>query len=218
MFRLTTLIAALFMYCAAHAEVMEVAIWDPLPDVANSSPKTFANAMQVKAIHEKHGAQVSVARDTMGRLHYATTHASYAAMTKFYNSIQQDEAHAAFWSAAYADPSADQVASYTLDVVAAGEGGAVYEVFIWQPLPGKTASMFEHGMGAKPIHEKAGASVTILRDRINRMHYLLQFDSWEAHAKFMDTPSPEFNEYMQKVSVEPSADLVKNYRGFELQQ
>ena len=84
-------------------------------------------------------------------------------------------------------------------------------------LPGKTGAMFQQGMGAKPIHEKAGASVTILRDRLNRMHYLVQFDSWEAHAKFSDTPNPEFAEYMQKVSADPSAELVKTYLGFELQ-
>jgi hypothetical protein len=218
MLRLSTLLGALLVCAAAQAQVMQVFVWDPLPGVANSTPQTIQNAMQAKAIQEKHGAQISVAQDQLGRIHFAVSHASYAAMNKFYNSLQQDEAQAAFWKAANANPVADQVSNYMLDVVAAGTGGTVFEVFIWQPLPGKTGAMFEDGMGAKPIHEKAGASVTILRDRLNRMHYLVQFDSWEAHAKFSDTPNPEFAEYMQKVSADPSAELVKTYRGSELQR
>ena len=217
MLRLTMLTAALLIGMQAKAEVLEVAIWDPLPGVSNGAQQSIANAMKVKAIHEKHGAQVSVARDQMGRIHYAMRHDSYAAMTKFYGAAMADEDLAKFWEGANANPTADMVANYMLDVVAPGGNGPIYEVFIWQPLPGMTGAMFEAGMGAKPIHEKAGAKVTILRDRLNRMHYLLNFDSWEDMAKFWDTPNPEFEAYMQKVNQTPSAELVKNYRGFEIQ-
>lgn len=218
MLRITTIVVSMFISTVLHAEVWEVFIWEPLPGVANSNPQTFQNALKAKAIQEKHGAQVAVARDQLNNLHFSLVHESYAAMNKFYTALNQDEANAEFWQDGNANPTARLVASYNLDVIASGKGGPVYEVFIWQPLPGKVDAMVQAGMGAKPIHEKAGlASVSIAMDRLNRMHYVLEFESWDQHAKFWDTPNPAFNEYMQKVSQDPSAELVKNYRGGELQ-
>ncbi len=217
MFRLSSLLGILILCSTTQAQVMEVFIWEPLAGVANSGPQLFENGLKAKAVQEKHGAQISVARDQMGRMHFALTYDSYAAMVKFYNALQKDEANAAFWKDANAKPVADMVASYLLDVVTPGKGGSVYEVFVWQPLPGKVNDMVEAGMGAVPIHEKAGARVSIAMDRLNRMHYILQFENWDQHAKYWDTPNPEFAEYMEKVSKKPSAELVKTYRGTELQ-
>ena len=80
--------------------------------------------------------------------------------------------------------------------VAAGEVGDVLQVFIWESQPGRTAETIEAAMGAKAIHEKAGASVSITVDQLGRMHYVMQFDSWEEWGKFQDTPNPEFATYM----------------------
>ena len=218
MFRLITALLALTLSSIAHAQVLEVFIWKSLPGVANSTPQLFANALRAKAIQEKHGAQVSVARDHMNHLHYSVMYENYAAMNEFYTKLNQDEANAEFWNDSNANPVAELHETYVLDVIASGKGGPVYEVFIWQPLPGKVNEMIEAAMGAKPLHDKAGlGSAAILMDRLNRMHYLLQFESWEQHAKFWDTPNPEFNAYMEKLNKNPNATLVKNYSGGEVQ-
>ena len=215
--RLTTLFGLLFVCSTGQAQILEVVIWEALPGVPNAGPQLFANAMKVKAIHEKHGAEVLVAQDQNGMLHYAVTLDNYAARNKFYAGLSEDEANAAFWRDANANPVASRDTTYLLDVISESEGGPIYEVFIWQPMPGGVDVMVEGGMGAKPIHEKAGANVMIAMDRLNRMHYVLQFQNWDQHAKFWDTPNPEFMEYMQERSKNPTSELVKHYRGMEMQ-
>lgn len=216
MFRLIILAGLAFACFTVQARVLEVFIWDPLPGVPNAGPQTFESGMNAKRIQEKHGAEVSVAQDHTGKMHFVRAHDNYVAMNKFHESLNADEANTAFWREANANPKADLETVYTLNVVAAGKGGAVYEVFVWQPLPGRVSDMLEAGMGAKPIHEKAGAGVLIAMDRLNRMHYVLQFDSWAQYSKFQDSPNPEFDAYMAKVSEDPTAELVKHYRGSEM--
>lgn len=219
MIRLIAVFAAMAFSAAAQAQVLEVFIWKALPGVSNANPQLFANGLRAKAIQGKHGAQVSVARDQMNNMHFSLMHENYAAMNEFYKNLNQDEANAEFWRDGNANPIAELTESYLLDVVAEGKGGPVYEVFIWQPLPGKVGAMIQGAMGAKPLHDKIGlGSVSILMDRLNRLHYLIQFESWEQHAKFWDTPNPAFNEYMEKLNQDPSAELVKNYSGSEVQQ
>ena len=216
MSRLVTLLVVALVCSTVRAQVLEVFIWDPLPGVPNSGPQTFENGMKAKRIQQKHGAQVTVAQDHRGMMHFVRSHDDYAARHKFYTSLDQDDANAAFWREVNATPKADLETTYTLDVVAPGKGGSVYEVFVWQPLPGRVSDMLEAGLGAKPLHEKAGAGVMIAVDRLNRMHYVLQFDGWEQYAKFWDAPNPEFEAYMEKVSQDPTAELVKNYRASEM--
>jgi hypothetical protein len=61
------------------------------------------------------------------------------------------------------------------------------------------------------IHEKAGASVNIMVDQSQNMHYVMNFDDWEAWAKVQDTPNPEFQAFMQEQSKDPSAAVMKVY-------
>ena len=53
-------------------------------------------------------------------------------------------------------------------------------------------------MGAKPIHERAGASVSILTGG-GRMYYLMRFENFEAWGKNRDTPNPEVQAYVQSL-------------------
>jgi hypothetical protein len=43
------------------------------------------------------------------------------------------------------------------------------------------------------------------------MHYVMNFASWEAWAKFQDADHPEFQAWMQKQQQDPTARLVKVY-------
>ena len=126
-------------------------------------------------------------------------------------SRSTSEEVAAFFTNANQNPSAQLEDNYLLNVAAPGGDGSVYQVFIWQPELGRGGDLFEAATEAKAIHEKRGASVGILFDQLNRMHYLMGFESWDAWAKFQDTPNEEFAEFMQKQNQDPTARLVKVY-------
>ena len=53
-------------------------------------------------------------------------------------------------------------------------------------------------MGAKPIHERAGASVSVYTGG-GRMYYLMGFENFEAWGKNRDAPNPEFQAFMQSL-------------------
>ena len=110
-------------------------------------------------------------------------------------------------------------ANHCLIIVAAASttsDGGVYQVFIWEPLDGKVGALMQGGIGANPIHEKAGANVAVYRDQLNRMHYVMQFADWETWGKMQDTPNPEFAAYMQSASQNPSGRLVQVYTASSL--
>ena len=108
-------------------------------------------------------------------------------------------------------PSATLIDNNLLNTPVPGKDGSVYQVFIWQPELGRGADLFQAGMKAKAIHEKDGAAVTIHADQMQNMHYVMNFDSWEAWAKFQDSPHPEFQAFMQERSKDPAGRLLKVY-------
>ena len=91
------------------------------------------------------------------------------------------------------------------------DGGAVYQVYIWQPRDGRISDVIETATQAKAIHEKAGARVSIFVDQLNRMHYVMNYDSLNHWAKVRDTPNPEFQEWWDQQTTAPNADLVEVY-------
>ena len=208
---------SLFLLClvaltgTARAEVIEVFTWDPIASVPNSTPQLFQNALEAKAIQEKHGAVVRASRNQFGQLSFSLSHESYAAMNKFYTSLNADPANDAFWQLANANPIAKQIGAATLDVIAAGKRGPVADVFVWEPMPGRLDETIQNAIGAKAIHEKTGVGVTVAADRLNRMIYIVSYDSFEDYAKFWDTPNQEFNDYMANLNEDPSAKLVATY-------
>jgi hypothetical protein len=217
MMKIITALFVLIMTTVASADVLEVFIWKPIAGKPNAGPDTFQNAIKAKAIQEKHGGEISAARDTMGRLHFAVGFKSWAEWNKAGNALFQDPKNAEFWTAANADPTAEQVEHYLLDVFAPGKGGSVFEVFIWEALPGQISRMFDAGVQAKAIHEKGDVHVSVAGDKLNRMHYIMQYDSWDDYAKLWDTPNEEFSAFMAGQNENPSAMLIKRYTGNELQ-
>ena len=79
--------------------------------------------------------------------------------------------------------------------------GTVTQVFVWEPTGGTMAELIEGAMGAKPIHERAGASVSVSAGG-GRMYYLMRFENFEAWGKNRDTPNPEFLAYFQSLDAD----------------
>ncbi|MGI9292779.1 MAG: hypothetical protein ACR2PS_02260, partial [Pseudomonadales bacterium] len=102
---------------------------------------------------------------------------------------------------------------YMMNQPAPGAVGKVYQVRIWESMPGRSQQTLKTAMGAKSIHEKLGASVGVNVDQFGRLHYVTSFDSWEALGKFQSAAqaSKEWKDYSSQFSANPSAELVKFY-------
>lgn len=197
----------------AMGDILEVNIWKPLP---GKNSLMFQYGQEIRAIHEALGANVQIGADFEGRMHYVLTFENWAEWAKFVAKADASEAVAAFFAKASQNPSAQVEDNYLLNVAAPGGDGSVYQVFIWQPELGRGDDLFEAAMEARTIHEKAGASVGIYYDQLNRMHYGMSFENWDAWAKFQDTPNEEFAAFMQKQNQNPTARLVKVYTASNL--
>ena len=149
-------------------------------------------------------------------MHYATTFENWAAWAAFGRKLEKSEAWSAFLAKVNQEPSAELEDNYLLNVPAPGGNGSVYQVFIWESEPGRGNDLFQAAMQAKAIHEKAGASVGINYDQMQRMHYVMSFDNWDAWAKFQDTPNEEFDAFVAEQNKNPNAKLVKVYTASNL--
>ena len=89
----------------------------------------------------------------------------------------------------------------------------VAQVNIWKPYPGKTAQTYQNAFGAKAIHEKLGATVTIAQDQFLNIHYIVAFKDWVEYGKFFDAmnASEEWQAYWRQISSESSAELTETY-------
>ena len=204
------LIASVLLVCSsiAGAQVLEVNIWQPMPGMAQ---KTVEYAMEGAGIVEELGGNATVGQDRDGSLHFVTNHKNWSAWAAFQKKMSGSKAWASFLAKINAKPSATLINNYLLNTPVPGKEGSVYQVFIWQPELGRGADLFQAGMKAKAIHEKDGAAVTIHADQMQNMHYVMNFDSWEAWAKFQDSPHPEFQAFMQERSEDPAGRLLKVY-------
>jgi len=93
---------------------------------------------------------------------------------------------------------------------ASGDGD-VYQVFIWEPMPGRSADLYRAAAQAKALHEKDGAAVTIHSDQMGHLHYSMNFKTWEDWAKFQDAEHAEFDAFMAEVQKDPSGALIEVY-------
>ena len=204
------LIASLILLCSslASAQVLEVNIWQPMPGMAE---KTVQHAKEAEGIVNELGGNAEVGQDRNGSLHFVTSHKNWAEWAAFQKKRTGSKAWASFLTKISDKPSATLVENYLLNTPAPGKNGAVYQVYIWQPELGRGADLFQAGMKAKAIHEKEGVAVTIHTDQIQNMHYVMNYDSWEAWAKFQDSPHPEFQAFMQELSKNPSGRMIKVY-------
>jgi len=192
----------------ATADVLEVNIYKPL---SGQGPQTYQYAAEAKAIAEKLGGNVSIGSDLDGNMHYALTFASWSEWAGFGKKLDASKEWARFIEKINEKPSAELIQNYLLNVAASGGEGQVYQVFIWEAMPGRVNELIAAGMEAKKLHEKAGATVGIYVDQLNRMHYDMSFASWEAWAKFQDTPDPDFQAWMAEQNKNPTGKLIKVY-------
>jgi hypothetical protein len=204
------LMAMALMLCtaAASAQVLEVNIWKPKMGGADA---TMAAAKEARSIIEKEGGNASIGVDLDGTLHFVTYHDNWAGWAAQTAKLESSKDWTAFLGKWNADPSAELIENYLLNTPVPGGDGDVYQVFIWEAVLGRGPDMFQAAVEAKAMHEKDGAAVTIHVDQMNLMHYVMNFASWDAWAKFQDADHPEFEAWMQQRQKNPSARLVKVY-------
>jgi hypothetical protein len=171
----------------------------------------MAAAKEAQAIINKAGGSAIIGVDRDGTLHFVTNHKNWTEWAEQTTNLDKNEAWTSFIAKWNSNPSAELIENYLLNTPVAGGDGDVYQVFIWQAELGRGPDMFQAGVQAKALHEKDGAAVTIHVDQMNRMHYVMNFASWEAWAKFQDADHPEFEAFMKKQQQDPSARLVRVY-------
>ncbi len=206
---LLALTLALFT-SVASAQVLEVNIWKPK---MGGMAGTIAAAQKGAAIVREAGGNAGVGLDLEGSIHFVTFHENWADWAKLQDQMSKSEAWDAFVAEWIADPAAELADNYLLNTpMASGtDGGDVYQVFIFEAMPGRSGDMFKAGAMAKALHEKDGAMVDIHVDQMGRMHYAMGFESWEAWAKFQDAEHKEFDQFMAELEKDPRAELVKVY-------
>lgn len=208
--RLIITTALLFVCSLGQAAALNVTIWKPFP---GKDPLMLEQAMAAKAIQEKLGATVTVGLENTGRMHYGIGgFENWQAYAAFIEKLQASEDWAAWQTKAGAEPGSTQEENYLLNTLPGSNvGGGFYQVFIWEPRDAGIGPLVEAGMEAKAIHEKSGARVGINIDQMQRMHYVMNYDDIGHWAKMQDTPNPEFQQFMDRQSENPSGDLVEVY-------
>lgn len=198
---------------SALADVLAVNEFQPL---AGGTPKTISYMMEARAIHQSMGGAVGISLHTTGNLTYSLAFENWEAYGVFTKAQNTNEAWQAFLAKISADPSATQIENYLLTSITTGaprNEGNVFQVFIWEPEAGQGAvqSLVQGALGAKPIHERAGADVSAYTDLLGNMYYIMSYDDVEAWGKAADTPNPEFNAYMQELGASggPNGTMVR---------
>lgn len=205
-----------FVFCllslgSAQAEVMEVNVWKTIPGKGAEAAAAFKEA---RAIHERHGAGVSIINDFEFNTRYVMFFDSWQAWNKSAGGFLQDKEWQALIARGQKDPVLEHQANHLINIIERSETlGSVVETYIWEPLPGGNQRLFDAGLRSKKLHEKAGVSVLVGADRLDRMIYSISFPDWNAYAKFMDTPNPEYQAFMAKEMANPSGKLVEVITG-----
>lgn len=198
----------LFMSSIAVADVLVVDIWKSMP---GKNQLTLKYAEEAKAIQNKLGNIITLAVDMEGRLHVAQGFKTWSDWAKFRRKLEASKEWAAFLKKIRKKPSAVLEDNYMMNTPVPGKVGAVYRVFIFEPVMGRGRDLFQSAMQAKAIHEKAGARVSINIDQLQKLHYVMSYESWDDWAKMQDTPNPEFQAFMKKQGEDPKGQLIKVY-------
>ena len=188
---------------SAFAQVVSVNVYQPVPGGAQLTAEYFQEA---KAIVQAAGAQVVISSDLKGTFRFATLFDNWEAYGRFAQSLPTNESWGAFQNKIAGTRAANQTDNLLLNQRAAATNpvtgpGRVTQVTVWEPTTGTMARLVEVAMGAKPIHERAGASVSVYTGG-GRMYYLMGFENFEAWGKNRDTPNPEFQAYFQSLDTD----------------
>ena len=190
--------AILISPSSAFAQVVSVNVFQPVSGGAQLTAEYFQEA---KAILQATGAQVSTSSDLKGTFRFATIFDNWEAYGRFAQSLPTNESWGAFQNKVAGTRAANQTDNLLLNQRAAATNpvtgpGTVTQITVWEPTTGTMAELVEGAMGAKPIHERAGASVSVYTGG-GRMYYLMSFENFEAWGRNRDTPNPEFQAYMR---------------------
>ena len=207
-----SILSLLLISTTAMADVLEVNIWKP---ITGKGPLTAQYGAEARAIQEKLGGNVTLAFDTMGRMHFGMGFANWTEWAKHSRKVEASEEWSKFWDKANRTPSAELEAHYLLNVTSPGGIGAVYQVFVWEAT-GTVSALVASAMEAEKIHEKGGAEVSINLDQMNRVHYVMSFESLEAWARFQDTPNEEWASWWAEAQKNPAGNLVKVYTATQM--
>ena len=185
---------------SAFAQVVSVNVYQPIPGGAQQLSAYFQEA---KSILQAAGAQVTTTSDLKGIFRFGVAFDNWEAFGRFSQSLQGNESWGAFQNKIAGTRVSNQIDNLLLDQRVApatpgGGPGAVSQITVWEPTTGTMAQVVEGAMGAKPIHERAGATVSVYTGG-GRMYYLQTYPSFEAWGKNRDTPNPEFQAYMQSL-------------------
>ncbi len=188
---------------SAFAQVVSVNVFQPVP---GGAPLTAEYFQEAKVILQAAGARVTMSLDLKGTFRFATSFDNWEAYGRFAQSLPTNQSWGAFLNKVSGNPSAIQTDNLLLNQIAAETNpvtgpGTVTQVFVWEPTGGTMAELIEGAMGAKPIHERAGASVSVSAGG-GRMYYLMRFENFEAWGKNRDTPNPEFLAYFQSLDTD----------------
>ena len=195
---------------SAFAQVVSVNVYQPVPGGAQLTAEYFQEA---KAILQAAGAQVFISSDLKGTFRFATLFDNWEAYGRFAQSLPTNESWGAFQNKIADTRSAIQTDNLLLDQRAVATNpvtgpGTVTQMTVWEPTTtGTMAQLVEAAMGAKPIHERAGASVSVSTGG-GRMYYRMSFENFEAWGKNRDTPNPEFRAYMQSLGTPGSPGAI----------
>ena len=162
---------------------------------------------EAKVILQAAGAQVTMSVDLKGTYRFATLFDNWEAYGRFAQSLPTNQSWGALLNKVAGNPSANQTDNLLLFQNAVATNpmtgpGTVTQVTVWEPTTtGTMAQLVEGAMGAKPIHERAGASVSVFTGG-GRMYYLMRFENFAAWGKNRDTPNPEFQAYFQSLDTD----------------
>ena len=175
---------------SAFAQVVSVNVFQPVPGGAQLTAEYFQEA---KAIMQAAGAQVTTSSDLKGAFWFATLFDNWEAYGRFAQSLPTNESWGAFQNKIAGTRAANQTDNLLLnrrDVPTnpVTGPGTVTQTTVWEPTGGTMAQLVATAMGRKPIHERAGASVSVYTGG-GRMYYRRSFENFEAWGKSRDTPN-----------------------------
>jgi len=185
---------------SAFAQVASVNVYQPVPGGAQLTAEYFQEA---KAILQAAGAQVIISSDLKGTFRFATLFDNWEAYGRFAQSLPTNESWGAFQNKIAGTRAANQTDNLLVNQRAVATNpvrgpGTVTQTTVWEPTTGTMAQLVEGAMGAKPIHERAGARVSVYTGG-GRLYYRMSFENFEAWGKSRDTPNPEFQAYIQSL-------------------
>ena len=203
-------VLALLVTQTTLADVLLINVWDPHPGKAAATRAGFEIS---KTIHERAGAEVLVANDQMGNLHYIMRFRDFTHQNEVFNKLQDDEEWAKRAAVIFKEENATRVDVRTINLLSPSENrdGGVYESFVWQPETGQFSAMMTQAGEAKALHEKQGVDIEFGIDQLNRLVYILLYDDWEEYSKIKDNPSEEFLEWFN--TRKGSSTLVQQFNG-----